>query len=131
MSWDEGSILIGQKAGIVRVSANGGEPEVLVKIEPEEIAGTPRMLPGGRAVLFTLSRAVDPDTAEIVVQTLRSGERKTLVRGATTPATCRQAIWYMPWAARCSRVGSIWQAWRLPAALYRLCKASCDRLDFC
>ncbi len=82
MSWDEGSILIGQRAaGIVRVSANGGEPEVLVKIEPEEMAGTPRMLPGGRAVLFTLSRAVDPDTAEIVVQTLTSGERKTLVRG--------------------------------------------------
>src|SRR5262249_50604782 len=44
------------------------------------------MLPGGKAVLFTLSSGTDPDRwdkAQIVVQTLASGERKTLIEGGS------------------------------------------------
>jgi eukaryotic-like serine/threonine-protein kinase len=86
MSWDGDWILFGQRTGIVRVSASGGDLEVLVNLEPGEFASTPRMLPGGRAVLFSLttSTTIDRwDSAEIVVQTLQTGERKTLVRGGS------------------------------------------------
>src|SRR5712692_2954169 len=44
------------------------------------------MLPGGQSVLFTLATGIGPnvwDTAQIVVQSLKSGERKTLVSGGS------------------------------------------------
>jgi dipeptidyl aminopeptidase/acylaminoacyl peptidase len=44
------------------------------------------MLPGGQAILFTLATASGPnmwDTSQIVVQSLKSGERKTLVSGGS------------------------------------------------
>jgi len=57
-------------AGIWRVSGGGGTPEHLVKLETGEVAESPQMLPGGRAILFTVSRLDDWDTARIVVQSL-------------------------------------------------------------
>ena len=86
LSWDGEWILFGHSGGVSRVSANGGKPEVLVTTKPEEYAGTPRMVPGKRAVLFSLSagNTLDRwDTAELVVQNLESGERKSLVRGGS------------------------------------------------
>jgi hypothetical protein len=44
------------------------------------------MLPGGKGLLFTLAKARGDDrwdTADIVVQPLPSGERKTIIRGAS------------------------------------------------
>ncbi|MBZ5560551.1 MAG: protein kinase, partial [Acidobacteriia bacterium] len=87
MSWDRDNILIGQGAqGILRVSAAGGTPERIVSVKDGELAHGPQMLPGGDAVLFTLMPAtprllVDWDKAQIVTQSLKSGERKTLVSG--------------------------------------------------
>ena len=70
-------------AGIWRVSSEGGKPEHVVKVEAGEIAHGPQMLPGGRAILFTLARRGDWDTAQIVVQSLDSGRRHVVVeRGA-------------------------------------------------
>jgi eukaryotic-like serine/threonine-protein kinase len=87
MSWDHDEILFGQgTAGIMRVSANGATPERLVAVKTGELAHGPQLLPGGQAVLFTLAteaigRPETWDRAQIVVQSLRSGERKTLVSG--------------------------------------------------
>ena len=39
--------------GIMRVSANGGMPEQIASVESTELAASPQMLPGNRAVLFT------------------------------------------------------------------------------
>jgi serine/threonine-protein kinase len=79
----DNTILYGQAAGIWRVSSEGGTPEHLVKVEAGYLAASPQMLPGGRAILFTLVRFPDPDTAQIVVQSLDSGERHVVVaRGA-------------------------------------------------
>ena len=70
-------------AGIWRVSSEGGKPEQVVKVEAGQIAHGPQLLPGGRAILFTLARRGDWDTAQIVVQSLDTGRRHVVVeRGA-------------------------------------------------
>src|SRR5262249_18603897 len=88
-------ILFGQLAqdanGIARVSANGGTPETFIRVQNNEVAHGPQMLPAGDAVLFTLGtipagnfNASDVwDKAKIVVQRLPSGERKTLIEGGS------------------------------------------------
>jgi eukaryotic-like serine/threonine-protein kinase len=96
MSWGPGDqILFGQSAknanGIIRISANGGMPETIVAVRDNEVAHGPQMLPDGESVLFTLA-TIPPkitsiadvwDKAKIVVQSLRTGERKTLLEDAS------------------------------------------------
>ena len=87
MSWDASGIVFGQAGkGIMRVSANGGQPEVLVSVKDGEVMYGPQVLPGGEWVLFTLATAATADgwdKAQIVVQSLKSSERKTLVSGGS------------------------------------------------
>ena len=82
ISWDEHGIVFGQLAkGILRVSPNGGVPEVIAAVEGDQVAAQPQMLPGGKAVLFSLKKASDVwDSGQVVVQTI-GGDRKTLVEG--------------------------------------------------
>jgi Tol biopolymer transport system component len=86
-SWgSDDTILYGQPEGIMRVSANGGTPELVVPTEAAEHVHGPQMLPGGEWVLFTLTSAVGAtrwDEAQIVVQSLESGERKILWEGGS------------------------------------------------
>jgi serine/threonine-protein kinase len=80
------TILFGQPEGIMRVSANGGMPELLIATEKGEQAHGPQMLPGGVWVLFSLTRGTGDtrwDVAEIVAHSLQSGERKVLWRGGS------------------------------------------------
>jgi eukaryotic-like serine/threonine-protein kinase len=87
ISWDPDGIVFGQGSkGIMRVSPNGGAPEVLVRVKDVEEAQGPQLLPGGKHVLFTLATGSDADrwqNARIVVQSLTSGERKTLIEGGS------------------------------------------------
>jgi len=88
-SWTpDGTLLYGQEDGIWKIPAeHGGQPEHVIKIEPAQRAHGPQLLPDGRSVLFTLlSTAASVgsgawDNAEIVVQSLDSGKRETIVRG--------------------------------------------------
>src|SRR5262249_7686358 len=89
-TWSEDdAILISQgRNGILRVSANGGKPETLVTVQPNEGAFTPQLLPGGEFLLFTITNqeinVLDRwDKAQVVVQSLKSGERKVLIEGGT------------------------------------------------
>ena len=86
-SWGaDNTIVFGQPEGVMRVSANGGTPELLVATEKGEQVHGPQMLPGGRWVLFSLTRGSGDtrwDVAEIVAQSLESGERKVLWRGGS------------------------------------------------
>ncbi len=72
--------------GIKRISANGGQPEVIVPVKGREEAYGPQLLSGGDAILFTLgTRGMTSwDQASIVIQSLRTGERKALVERATS-----------------------------------------------
>jgi Tol biopolymer transport system component len=86
-SWgSDDTILYGQPEGVMRVSANGGTPELLVPTEASEQVHGPQMLPGGEWVLFTLTSAGGGtrwDEAQIVVQSLESDERKVLWEGGS------------------------------------------------
>jgi Tol biopolymer transport system component len=70
--------------GIWRVSPNGGQPEVLVKVKDGELAHGPQVLRNGEVVLFTLATGEGQwDTAQIVVQSIRTGERWIVRTGGT------------------------------------------------
>ena len=77
------TIVFGQSgAGIMQVSADGGTPEVLIPLtETDEVGHGPQVLPGEKAVLFTLGDGSNWDDAQIVVQSLETGARKVLVAG--------------------------------------------------
>ncbi len=85
MSWSpDGGIVFGQGSeGIWRVSPDGGEPEVLVRMEEGQRADGPEILPGGKTLLFTLASGSVWDGADIVAQSLTNGTRKVLVRGGS------------------------------------------------
>jgi serine/threonine-protein kinase len=85
-SWgSDDTIVFGQGLdGIWKVSASGGTPEILVAIDSEgELAHGPQILPGGKTVLFTLRAGLPAswDDAQIVVQSLETGERRVLIEG--------------------------------------------------
>ena len=100
-SWGaDGTILFGQgPEGISQVSASGGQASVLVSVDSKtESAHGPQMLPGGKAVLFTLASstttAVQPRSDVLgqrsnrgSVARLRASGRSSR-RGALTPAMC-------------------------------------------
>jgi Tol biopolymer transport system component len=73
--------------GLQRVSGAGGIPEVLTR--PNRAEGEadhlwPEILPGGRAVLFTiLSQTGGLDMAQVAVRDLRTGTQKVLLRGGS------------------------------------------------
>ncbi len=71
--------------GLLRVPAGGGEPTVLTTIDRalgERGHLFPSVLPGGRAVLFTIV-ADQPTDAEIAIVDLESGQRSTVLRGGS------------------------------------------------
>ena len=85
VSWEnDNTILIGEGPdGIWRVPDSGGTPEAVIKVAAGEKAHGPHLLPGGEWVLFTLlpSGTESWDEAHIVAQSLRTGERRVLIRG--------------------------------------------------
>ena len=100
MSWGVDGLVFGQAAkGVMRVSADGGEPELLVPVNEDELALGPQVLPGGRAVLFThasdLTNLMRPqesfdrfsidawNKARVVVESLQTRERTALIEGGS------------------------------------------------
>jgi eukaryotic-like serine/threonine-protein kinase len=88
VSWPSDRIVfvhgpLAKAPGIYQVSESGGTPQRMVAASNAERFGSPQLLPDGRNILFTAgpnTSSFDED-AEIVVQSLRNGERRTLVRG--------------------------------------------------
>ena len=72
--------------GIMRVSKDGGEPEFVVKLNPGEVAYGPQVLDDGRLLLYALATESGSDRwdqAQIIVQTIASGERRIVLRGGS------------------------------------------------
>ena len=85
-SWgDDGTLVYGQgTGGIWRVPADGGKAENIVTVTGGELAHGPQVLPGGRAVLFTISPGAGAwDRGRIVVQALDTGTRHVVVTVGT------------------------------------------------
>jgi serine/threonine-protein kinase len=70
---------------IVRVPVAGGVPEQLVTVERPEGVSSPSILPDGKHLLFSHARLINPPErwtkAQVVVQSLDTGERKTIIDG--------------------------------------------------
>ena len=85
LDWDASGILVAQGAGgVVRCNPEGGAPEQLAKVDDDETVLGPQMLPGGDGLMFTIRKVADGadtrwDQARVVVESLRTGERKTVL----------------------------------------------------
>ena len=86
-SWGpDDTILFAQPNGILRVSANGGTPELVIPAAEGELMYGPQLLPDGESVLFSVTTATGPtqwDQAQIVVQSLGTGERTAVLQGGS------------------------------------------------
>ena len=86
-SWEGDAIVFAQNGkGVLRVSANGGEPEVIAATGASEAVYGPQLLDGGKAVLFTVTSEAGVnrwETAHIVVQSIGASDRKVIVRGGS------------------------------------------------
>lgn len=86
---DNSTILYGHvNRGIMRVSANGGEPELVTKLDSalDEISHRfPQLLPDGKTLLYTVKQSTISsfNDALIIAERIDSGERKVLVRGGS------------------------------------------------
>jgi serine/threonine-protein kinase len=87
-SWgDDGTIVFAtaRNGGLWRVSAAGGTPEALTTPQPGEFSHRlPHVLPGSRAVIFTIMKgAYLWDDAQVVVRSLETGKQTVLVTGGS------------------------------------------------
>jgi serine/threonine protein kinase len=79
--------------GIMRVSGDGGTPELLIKGSLMNAAKggfpiAPLMLPDGKTLLFTNMTAADSSNWQVGIQSLKSGERKILIRSGVAAVYC-------------------------------------------
>jgi len=81
----DNTILFAEDAGIMHVSANGGTAELLIEPKENVQFHRPHALSGEEWLLFTINSrdAAGWDEAQIVVQSLDTGERKTIVSGGS------------------------------------------------
>ncbi len=86
-SWSSDNTIVygGVSSGIMRVSANGGTPEPLIKVKSGS-AIYPHILPNGKSILYTDSAS--QSQMRVMVKSLESGEPKELFAGA--------AVGYLP-----------------------------------
>lgn len=90
-SWGaDGTIVFAPDNGsaLWRVSADGGEAKPITALDTgkgEFSHRWPELLPDGRRVMFTVSTQGSWDDAEIVVQDIDGGARRTIVHGGTSP----------------------------------------------
>jgi serine/threonine protein kinase/Tol biopolymer transport system component len=87
-SWGSNNMIVTVPAtdptNLLQVSAAGGTPQPLTHLEAGEMSHAwPEVLPGGKAVVFTVFTNANPDDAQIVVQSLKTGKRKVLVNGGS------------------------------------------------
>jgi serine/threonine protein kinase/Tol biopolymer transport system component len=81
----DGFIYYGDRRGIMRVSASGGTPALVIDANGGEQLDSPQLLPDNDTLLFSASRPSvftqrnRWDTAEVVVQSLKTGTRKVVL----------------------------------------------------
>ncbi len=84
-SWGEdGNIIaaITARGPLYRIPSGGGRAEPITVVQPAVTHRWPQVLPGAEAVVFTANEFIgDFDRATIEIQSLRTGQRKTLIQG--------------------------------------------------
>ncbi len=116
-SWTrDHTILFGQTAGIMRVSADGGSSEIIVPARNGERIYGAQLLPGGRAVLFSATNKAGPnrwDEAQVLVEELSSHKRTVVADGGSDPRYLRTG--HVVYALRDELYGVRFDADRLQA----------------
>ena len=75
--------------GLFEISANGGTPTAITKVDEKKNERThrwPQVLPGGKAILFTVGTLDKPDdyeAANIEAVILATGEQRVIIKGAS------------------------------------------------
>lgn len=86
---DDDTIIFGPDGrGLVKVSAAGGTPQPITTVDSQKGETGhrfPVLLPGNKAVIFTVGKGGRSDDAQIVAQRLDTGERHVLIEGGTYP----------------------------------------------
>jgi eukaryotic-like serine/threonine-protein kinase len=87
-SWGSDGMIVfafARNGGLWRVPAAGGTPEALTALQPGEYSHRlPHVLPGGRAVIFTVSKGAQLwDDTQIAVRSLETGKQTVLVTGGS------------------------------------------------
>ncbi len=86
-SWSEdGSIFasVAFQRGLLRIPAGGGPPESIAGLGDGDIVfNAPQVLPGGKAILLSASKALGQDRKTIEVFTLADRRRKVVARGGS------------------------------------------------
>ena len=88
LNWTAAGIIMGQgPQGVVRCSANGGPAEQLVTVASGEEAYGADLLPDGDTILLAIAKMADGqsrwDKAQIVAQSIKSGQRKVILNGGS------------------------------------------------
>ncbi len=84
LSWQaDDSVLYGHAEGIYRVAANGDTPELIIPVEEGTVVYGPEFLPDGDSVLFSVGVPGEWDTAQIVSESLSTGEQRMLIEGGS------------------------------------------------
>ncbi|MBA3884706.1 MAG: serine/threonine-protein kinase [Acidobacteria bacterium] len=91
LSWDTDSTITytpEATGGVFQVDANGGAPRPITSLagDAERTHRWPQLLPGGRAVIYTVGTYSSPDNYDaspIEATILASGERRTILTGAS------------------------------------------------
>ncbi len=80
---DENIVFSSQRSPLMRVSSSGGMPTPITNLANDEVTHRfAQLLPGGEAVLFSSSNDNNSwSAATIEAQILKTGERKTLLKG--------------------------------------------------
>ena len=96
-SWGSDDTIVFATGGFIgggslwRLSAGGGVPEALASVSADEAERWaylwPEVLPGGKAILFTISRSqtARPASYEIAALSLETGEQRVLIAGGSNP----------------------------------------------
>ena len=83
---DDDTIVFASQAGLSRVPASGGTPELIAKTAPGGMPPTsPQVLPRGRGILYTQSVSSDPGLGTIIAQSFTGDAPKTVIEGGRLP----------------------------------------------
>jgi serine/threonine-protein kinase len=72
--------------GVWRVAATGGTPQPVTSVDRargESAHAFPQVLPGGNNLMFTILTGEDAGEAQVVVQSLATGDRRVLLKGVS------------------------------------------------
>jgi serine/threonine-protein kinase len=98
ITWDRMGIVFGNgNAGIERCAVSAGQPEQLIRVSAAELADEPQILPDNDHIVFTVaSREEGPrwDTAQVVVHSLKTGERKAVIHGGSSARYVNGRLFY-------------------------------------